>query len=147
MNFAYSDKVKDLATRVSGFLDTHIVPNQQVYYDQLNEGDRWQSPAIMDEWKARAKAEGLWNLFMPANSPDGAGLTNLEYAPLAETMGRSYIAPEAFNCSAPGTGNMELLDRYGTPEQKAQFLKPLLNGQIRSGFGQGVCWDLNEAGG
>jgi len=134
MNFTYSDRVKDLVARVSNFMDTHIVPNQQAYYSQLNQGDRWQSPAIMEEWKARAKSEGLWNLFLPANSPDGAGLTNLEYAPLAEVMGRSYIAAEAFNCSAPDTGNMELLDRYGTDGQKAQFLQPLLNGEIRSGF-------------
>jgi acyl-CoA dehydrogenase len=134
MNFEYSDKVKDLVARVTHFVDTHITPNESVYYAQLDEGDRWRSPEIMEDWKARAKSEGLWNLFLPADSAHGAGLTNLEYAPVAEAMGRSYIAPEAFNCGAPDTGNMELLDRYGTPAQKDQFLTPLLNGDIRSGF-------------
>lgn len=134
MNFEYAGKVKDLISHVDGFVAAHISPNEQDYYAQLADGDRWQSPAIMEDWKTRAKSEGLWNLFLPANSPDGAGLTNLEYAPVAEAMGRCYIASEAFNCSPPDTGNMELLDRYGTAEQKTQFLKPLLDGDIRSGF-------------
>jgi len=114
-------------------MDEHIYPNEKRFDEQLQAGDRWQPPTLMEELKAKAKAAGLWNLFLPG-SEHGAGLTNLEYAPLCEIMGRSAIAPEAFNCSAPDTGNMEVLARYGTPAQQDQWLKPLLTGEIRSCF-------------
>ena len=133
MNIEYSDHVKDLQQRVSAFMDEHIYPNEQTYAEQVNEGDRWAGPAIMDELKARARERGLWNLFLP-ESEYGAGLTNVEYASLCEIMGRSPIASESFNCSAPDTGNMEVLVRYGTEEQKKQWLAPLLDGKIRSCF-------------
>ncbi len=133
MDFAYSDKVKDLQKRVTAFMDEYVYPNERKYHEQISDGDRWQPTAIVEELKQKAKADGLWNLFLP-ESEYGAGLTNLEYAPLCEIMGRSIIAPEAFNCSAPDTGNMEVLVRYGTPEQKERWLKPLLAGEIRSCF-------------
>ena len=133
MNIEYSDRVKDLQQRVAAFMGEHIYPNEQTYADQVNEGDRWAAPAIMDELKARARDQGLWNLFLP-ESEHGAGLTNVEYASLCEIMGRSPIASESFNCSAPDTGNMEVLVRYGTEEQKKQWLAPLLEGKIRSCF-------------
>jgi acyl-CoA dehydrogenase len=134
MEFEYSSKVKELQKRVQDFMDGYIYPNEQTYVDQLNsQGDRWQIPPIMEELKAQAKTAGLWNLFLP-ESEHGAGLTNLEYAPLCEIMGRSFIAPETFNCSAPDTGNMEVLARYGSEEQKKQWLTPLLEGKIRSCF-------------
>ncbi len=132
MEFEFSPKVKELQKRLQAFMDAHIYPNEETYTAQL-AGDRWQIPSIMEELKAKAKAAGLWNLFLP-ESEHGAGLTNLEYAPLCEIMGRSFIAPEVFNCSAPDTGNMEVLARYGTPEQKKQWLEPLLEGKIRSCF-------------
>jgi acyl-CoA dehydrogenase len=120
--------------QINDFMNTHIYPNEQVYRDQLDrQADRWQVPPILEELKAKARERGLWNLFLP-ESELGAGLTNLEYAPLCEIMGRSPIAPEVFNCSAPDTGNMEVLVRYGTPEQKKQWLEPLLEGKIRSAF-------------
>jgi acyl-CoA dehydrogenase len=134
VNFDYSDKVKELQRRLTQFMDEVVYPHEAVYERQLNEGpDRWQVPPIMEELKAKAKAAGLWNLFLP-ESEYGAGLTNLEYAPLCEIMGRSFIAPEVFNCAAPDTGNMEVLVRYGTEEQKKKWLIPLLNGEIRSCF-------------
>jgi acyl-CoA dehydrogenase len=133
MDFTHSEKVTHLADRVRVFMDTHIYPNESVYDAQV-AANRWQQPAIMEELKAKAHAAGLWNLFLP-ESQSGAGLTNLEYAPLCEIMGRSAIAPEAFNCAAPDTGNMEVLERYGTAEQQAQWLRPLLAGTIRSAFG------------
>jgi acyl-CoA dehydrogenase len=134
MDFDYSPKVKELQKRVQNFMDEYIYPNEETFYNQLNsQGDRWQIPPIMEELKTKAKASGLWNLFLP-ESGRGAGLTNLEYAPLCEIMGRSSIAPEVFNCSAPDTGNMEVLERYGTEEQKQQWLEPLLDGKIRSCF-------------
>jgi len=133
MEFDYSNKVKDLQERVTAFMDAHVYPNEQVYRDQTEEGGRWCKPAVMEEMKAKARDAGLWNLFLP-ESDLGAGLTNTEYAPLCEIMGRSHIGPEAFNCSAPDTGNMEVLVRYGTAEHKEQWLKPLLAGEIRSGF-------------
>jgi acyl-CoA dehydrogenase len=133
MEFVYSDKVKKLQARLLAFMDEHIYPNEKKYREQVDEGDRWQPTQIVEELKERARAEGLWNLFLP-ESEYGAGLTNLEYAPLCEIMGRSIIAPESFNCSAPDTGNMEVITRYGTAEQKEQWLRPLLAGEIRSCF-------------
>ncbi len=134
MDFEYSPKVKALQKRVQDFMDAHVYPHEETYVAQLNaQGDRWQIPPIMEELKAKGKAAGLWNLFLP-ESERGAGLTNLEYAPLCEIMGRSFIAPEVFNCSAPDTGNMEVLERYGTEEHKKQWLEPLLEGKIRSCF-------------
>ena len=134
MNFEYSDKVKGLQKKLEAFMDEHVYPNEGTYGLQLDEGaSRWEVPPVMDQLKATAKASGLWNLFLP-ESERGAGLTNLEYAPLCEIMGRSGIAPEVFNCSAPDTGNMEVIDRYGSEEQKKQWLEPLLDGTIRSAF-------------
>jgi acyl-CoA dehydrogenase len=132
MNFDHTDKVKQLQKKIQDFMDEHIYPNERTFYEQI-EKDRWKPPAIVDDLKKKARAAGLWNLFLP-ESEYGAGLTNLEYAPLCEIMGRSRMAPEVFNCSAPDTGNMEVLVRYGNPEQKEKWLKPLLEGQIRSAF-------------
>jgi len=132
VNFEFSDKVKDLQRRLQVFLDEHIYPNEQCFHDQI-EQNRWSPTRIVEELKVKARAAGLWNLFLP-DSKQGARLTNLEYAPLCEMMGRSVMAPEVFNCSAPDTGNMEVLARYGTPEQKERWLKPLLAGEIRSCF-------------
>lgn len=136
MNFDYSDKVNDLRTRVRDFIDTHLLPIETELAEQIeNAGpqERWQFPPQLEELKRLAKAQGLWNLWLP-DSDYGAGLTNLEYAPLAEIMGRTRFGSEIFNCSAPDTGNMEVLVRYGTDAQKEQWLKPLLNGEIRSAF-------------
>jgi acyl-CoA dehydrogenase len=134
MEFEYSQRTRMYQEQLADFMSKHVYPNEQVFVDQLSgQRDRWQVPPIMEELKARARERGLWNLFLP-ESELGAGLTNLEYAPLCEIMGRSPIAPEAFNCAAPDTGNMEVLTRYGTPEQKKQWLEPLLDGKIRSAF-------------
>ncbi|HEX4111665.1 MAG TPA: acyl-CoA dehydrogenase [Stellaceae bacterium] len=133
MDFAYSDKVKGLQEKLGRFMDEHVYPHEREYDDGIAPDRRWQPRPIVEELKPRAKAAGLWNLFLP-ESKDGAGLTNLEYAPLCEIMGRVSWAPEVFNCSAPDTGNMEVLARYGTEEQKKQWLAPLLDGKIRSGF-------------
>jgi len=133
MNFEFTERVKSLHHRLEAFMDEHIYPNEQRYYDDINTGKRWQPSRVIEELKPLARAAGLWNLFLP-ESEYGAGLTNLEYAPLCEIMGRSAMAPEIFNCSAPDTGNMEVLARYGTPEQKERWLKPLLAGEIRSCF-------------
>ncbi len=134
MNFSYSPKVQELQERLNEFMDKYIYPNEKLYGKQVEENNRWNGvPPIMEELKQKAKEEGLWNLFLP-DSEFGAGLTNTEYAPLCEIMGRSLIAPEVFNCSAPDTGNMEVLVRYGSEKQKEQWLKPLLNGEIRSCF-------------
>ena len=133
MFFEFPDKTRDLQQRLNAFMDTNIYPNEAEYYRQLNEGDRWKVIPLIEELKERAKAEGLWNLFLP-ESEYGAGLTNLEYAPLCEIMGRVPWAPEIFNCAAPDTGNMETLVRYGSEEQKKKWLKPLLAGDIRSAF-------------
>jgi acyl-CoA dehydrogenase len=133
MNFDYTQKVRELRARLEDFMDRHIYPNEETVEEQLNEHGRWTVPPVMDELKERAKTEGLWNLFLP-DSEYGAGLSNLEYAPLCEIMGRSHIAPEVFNCSAPDTGNMEVLVRYGRKEQKERWLEPLLAGEIRSCF-------------
>ena len=134
VNFNHSEKVKRLQSKLEKFMDEVVYPNERVYTEQLNHGkSRWRIPPVMEEMKAKAKEQGLWNLFLP-ESEYGAGLTNLEYAPLCEIMGRSPIAPEVFNCNAPDTGNMEVLARYGSPEQKEKWLKPLLEGKIRSCF-------------
>jgi len=132
VNFEFSEKVKELQQRLQAFMDEHIYPNERRFQDEV-ERNRWTPTRVIEELKPKARAAGLWNLFLP-NDENGAGLTNLEYAPLCEIMGRSHMAPEVFNCSAPDTGNMEVLARYGTPEQKARWLKPLLAGEIRSCF-------------
>ena len=135
LDFSYSQKVKDLQEKLTAFMGAFVYPNESVYEQQLNEQEsRWSAvPPIMEELKEKAKAEGLWNLFLP-ESEYGAGLTNLEYAPLCEIMGRSLIGPEVFNCSAPDTGNMEVIVRYGKEQHKEEWLKPLLAGEIRSCF-------------
>ncbi|MBU3069999.1 acyl-CoA dehydrogenase family protein [Aestuariicella sp. G3-2] len=134
MDFEYSDKVKGLIEQVRGFMEEHVYPNQDLYNDQLSK-DRWSTPPILDELKAKAKAQGLWNFFLPLSYGEySGGLTNLEYAPLAEEMGKVGWAPEVFNCAAPDTGNMEVLAKYGNEEQKKQWLEPLLAGEIRSAF-------------
>ena len=137
MDFEYSPKVTALRTRVDDFMQEFIYPNESRYRQDVEEntraGRRWTPTRIIEELKPRARAAGLWNLFLP-ESERGAGLSNLEYAPLAELMGRVPWASEVFNCSAPDTGNMETIERYGSPEQKAQWLAPLLAGQIRSAF-------------
>ncbi len=133
MHFEYSDKVKALQKRVGDFMNEHVYPNEERFVREISEGDRWQPPRVVEEVKEKAKAAGLWNLFLP-DSELGAGLSNLEYAPLAEMMGRTHMASEVFNCSAPDTGNMEVLVRYGSPEHKKQWLEPLLGGKIRSAF-------------
>ncbi|MEK4023750.1 acyl-CoA dehydrogenase [Sporosarcina sp. FSL W7-1283] len=135
MNFSYSEKVVQLQEQVSQFMEDYIYPNEHVFRSQLvGQSNRWSAvPPIVEELKVNAKEQGLWNLFLPDHE-QGAGLTNLEYAPLCEIMGRSFLAPEIFNCSAPDTGNMEVLARYGSDEQKKQWLEPLLAGEIRSAF-------------
>ncbi len=134
MDFDFSPKVQDLRKKVSQFMEDHVHPNEQTFEDQLNSGpDRWQVPPIIEELKEKAKGAGLWNLFLP-ESEYGYGLTNLEYAPLSEIMGRVHWGSEVFNCSAPDTGNMEVISRYGTPEQQKEWLEPLLAGKIRSCF-------------
>jgi acyl-CoA dehydrogenase len=139
MEFEYSPRTQQLLARLNAFMAQHVYPNEQRFLAEVAEGDRWQPTQLIEELKAKARAEGLWNLFLPA-SERGAGLTNLEYAPLCEVMGRVIWAPEVFNCSAPDTGNMEVLERYGTPEQKKQWLEPLLDGKIRS------CFAMTEPG-
>jgi acyl-CoA dehydrogenase len=133
MDFDYSPKVIELQATLQAFMEAHVYPVEQRFDDEVGQGDRWQPTRLIEELKAKAKAAGLWNLFLPA-SERGAGLTNSEYAPLCEVMGRVLWAPEVFNCSAPDTGNMEVLERYGTAEQKRQWLDPLLEGKIRSAF-------------
>ena len=133
MLFQFSDRVRELEARLRAFMDEHIYPYEPLYADQIAEGDRWKPVPIIEELKPKARAAGLWNLFLP-DTEYGAGLTNFEYAPLCEIMGRSPMAPEVFNCSAPDTGNMEVLARYGTAAQKERWLKPLLAGEIRSCF-------------
>jgi alkylation response protein AidB-like acyl-CoA dehydrogenase len=139
MDFDYSTRQRDILVRVRGFMQEHVMPVVPMYYSELAK-TRWQQPEILQTLKARAKDAGLWNLFLPP-SPEhdteefrGAGLTNLEYAPLAEEMGRVTWASEVFNCSAPDTGNMEVLHRYGTHQQQEEWLRPLLAGEIRSAF-------------
>ena len=139
MDFEYSKKTRDLLARLTAFMDAHIYPNEKRYAEEVRSGDRWAPVALIEELKTKARSQGLWNLFLPA-SEHGAGLTNLEYAPLCEIMGRVPWSPEAFNCSAPDTGNMETLERYASAEQKKQWLEPLLEGRIRS------CFAMTEPG-
>ncbi len=137
MNFDYTPKMKEWIRRVGDFMDRHVNPAEKIYNDQMTEarakGNPWIVVPVVEELKAKAKSQGLWNLFLN-ESEHGAGLTNLEYAPLAEMMGKVGFASEVFNCSAPDTGNMEVLERYGNDQQKAKWLKPLLAGEIRSAF-------------
>jgi acyl-CoA dehydrogenase len=133
MDFDFPAKVIELQERLRAFMDAHVYPNEQRFDEEVAEGNRWQPTSLVEDLKTKAKAAGLWNLFLPA-SDRGAGLSNIEYAPLCEIMGRVLWAPEVFNCSAPDTGNMEVLERYGTAEQKQQWLEPLLDGVIRSAF-------------
>jgi acyl-CoA dehydrogenase len=134
MSFDPSDKTRALATKLTAFMNEHVYPNEKTFRDQIAAGDRWQPTEIVEQLKPKARAAGLWNLFLP-ESEHGAGLTNSEYAPLCEIMGRvPGFGPEVFNCSAPDTGNMEVLARYGSPEHQKQWLEPLLAGEIRSCF-------------
>jgi acyl-CoA dehydrogenase len=137
MDFSHSEKVRDLQERITQFMENHVYPAEPLYHHELEEnrraGNPWQVTKVLEDLKKKAKAADLWNLFLP-HSEHGAGLTNLEYAPLCEIMGRSHIAPEAFNCSAPDTGNMEVLARYATKAQQQRWLVPLLEGEIRSAF-------------
>jgi acyl-CoA dehydrogenase len=137
MDFSHSEKVRDLQERIAQFMDEYVYPAEPLYHKELEEnrraGNPWQVTKVVEGLKKKAKAADLWNLFLP-HSEHGAGLTNLEYAPLCEIMGRSHIAPEAFNCSAPDTGNMEVLARYATKQQQERWLVPLLEGKIRSAF-------------
>src|SRR3954451_22255898 len=133
MDFEHSQKVKDLQKRLSAFMEEHIYPNEQRFFREAEEVGPMKVAPVIEEVKRKGKAAGLWNLFLP-HSEHGAGLTNLEYAPLCEIMGRSLLAPEVFNCSAPDTGNMEVLARYGSAEHQERWLKPLLDGEIRSCF-------------
>src|SRR5579863_1368738 len=137
MHFEFSPKVQELQARLTAFLDEHIYPNEARYHQHTAGSVRWQPVPVIEELKPKARAAGLWNLFLP-ESEHGAGLTNLEYAPLCEIMGRSSMASEVFNCSAPDTGNMEVLERYGSPALKERWLKPLLAGEIRS------CYAMTE---
>ncbi|HEY2864406.1 MAG TPA: acyl-CoA dehydrogenase family protein [Casimicrobiaceae bacterium] len=133
MDFSYSPKVVELQGRLAAFMDEFVYPNERRHEQEVAAGDRWQPTRVVEELKGKAKSAGLWNLFLPESSR-GAGLSNTEYAPLCEIMGRVLWAAEVFNCSAPDTGNMEVLERYGTAAQKSQWLEPLLAGSIRSAF-------------
>jgi len=133
MDFEFSAKTRDYLERLGAFMDAHLYPNEERFEAELARGNRWKEPALLSELQQKARGVGLWNLFLP-DSRYGAGLTNLEYAPLCEMMGRVRWSPEVFNCAAPDTGNMETLERYGTPEQKRAWLEPLLAGTIRSAF-------------
>jgi len=138
MDFAYSDKVKALQGKLARFMDAHVYPNERRFHDEVEanraKGNPWVPTKLIEELKPKARPEGLWNLFLPRSPRAPEGLSNLEYAPLCEIMGRVHWAPEVFNCSAPDTGNMETLERYGSEEQKRQWLDPLLSGEIRSAF-------------
>jgi acyl-CoA dehydrogenase len=130
MNFDYSTKTRELQNRLGAFMDVNVYPNERRFEEETNSGDRWQPSELIENLKTKAKAEGLWNLFLP----EASGLSNFEYAPLAELMGKVVWSSEVFNCSAPDTGNMEVLEKYGSDEQKREWLKPLLDGEIRSCF-------------
>src|SRR6202050_5719039 len=132
MDFEPSAKTKELQRQLQSFMDVHVYPNERRFHEEI-ERDRWKPTRIVEELKSKARQERLWNLFLP-DDENGAGLTNFEYAPLCEIMGRSHMAPEIFNCSAPDTGNMRVRARYGTPKQKERGLKPLLAGEMRSCF-------------
>lgn len=138
MDFAYTPKVEDLRKRLLNFMDEYVYPNEHKYHEEVEAnraaGNAWVPTRIIEELKPKAEAAGLWNLFLPKSKRAPEGLSNLEYAPLCEIMGRVHMAPEIFNCSAPDTGNMETIERYGTEEQKDQWLEPLLRGKIRSAF-------------
>ena len=135
MDFEFSPQVVGLRERLTAFMDEHVYPNEMRFFEEVEEGNRWEPPGLLEDLKRNARDAGLWNLFLPkAYGEFSPGLTNLEYAPLAEIMGRVTWAPEVFNCSAPDTGNMEVLARYGTPEQQRTWLEPLLAGEIRSAF-------------
>src|SRR6202521_3566459 len=137
MDFSHSDKVRLLQEQLARFMDAHVYPAEPLFDDEMeksrHDGNPWRTSAVVEDLKRKARADKLWNLFLP-HSEHGAGLSNLEYAPLCEIMGRSHLAPEAFNCSAPDTGNMEVLARYATPQQQQRWLVPLLEGRIRSAF-------------
>ena len=139
MDFAYSARTTELLARLTRFFKEHIEPNEAEWKRQVEEGGRWKTIPLVESLKEKARGEGLWNLFLP-ESHRGAGLSNLEYAPLCEVMGRVSWASEVFNCSAPDTGNMEVLERYGTPELRALYLEPLLEGRVRS------CFAMTEPG-
>jgi acyl-CoA dehydrogenase len=134
MPFVHSTRVRDYHAQLEAFMAKHIYPNERRYYQEAEQLGPWQVHPVIEELKPLARAAGLWNLFLP-DTEHGAGLSNLDYAPLCEIMGRSHLAPEVFNCSAPDTGNMEVLARYGSPDQKRRWLMPLLAGEIRSAFG------------
>lgn len=133
MHFEIRPETAALRARLEAFMDEHIYPNEAAFFEQAMELGPWRAWPVVEELKPKARAAGLWNLFLPDRA-HGAGLSNLDYAPLCEVMGRSFLAPEVFNCAAPDTGNMEVLARYGTPEQQEAWLKPLLAGEIRSAF-------------
>ena len=133
MDFEHSPRVKQLQEQLCAFMQTHVYPNERLFKEQV-EANRWSTPALVNDLKRKARAEGLWNLFMPGHAHGGQGLSNVEYAPLAEIMGRVFWASEVFNCSAPDTGNMEVFARYGTAEQQDRWLTPLLAGTIRSAY-------------
>ena len=134
MNFEYTPRVQELRKKLSAFMAEHVYPNERRYYEHVRSDKRWEPVPVIEELKPKARAAGLWNLFLPHSPRVPEGLSNLEYAPLCEIMGRVSWAPELFNCSAPDTGNMETIERYGTEEQKKQWLDPLLEGRIRSAF-------------
>jgi acyl-CoA dehydrogenase len=138
MDFAYSERVRALEAKLRGFMDAHVYPNERRFHDEVAanraKGDAWIPTRLIEELKPKARADGLWNLFLPRSPRAPEGLSNLEYAPLCEIMGRVHWAPEVFNCSAPDTGNMETLERYGSEAQKREWLDPLLEGRIRSAF-------------
>jgi acyl-CoA dehydrogenase len=137
MDFGYDARTEELRGQLQAFIDEHILPAEAIFEEQAaklaSEGRGWERPPIMDDLKAKARSRGLWNLFL-AHHPEGAGLTNLQYAPLAELSGRSFLTPEVLNCAAPDTGNMEVLAEFGTEEQQERWLRPLLDGEIRSAF-------------
>ncbi|MGZ3158067.1 MAG: acyl-CoA dehydrogenase family protein, partial [Burkholderiaceae bacterium] len=139
MEFEYSDRCKELQTKLLKFMDDHVYPNETAYKKEVDrngqeKGTRWLATSIVEELKAKAREQGLWNLFLPKSVRAPEGLSNLDYAPLCEIMGRVSWAPEVFNCSAPDTGNMETIERYGSEDQKHEWLEPLLRGEIRSAF-------------